>query len=89
MKKDCNCNCHKLLKEIMKKIDKLNNGDDNISNFDLDNYTKASKVLSCSLSTVRNAVDTGILQEGIHYRHNGKRKYYFCSKELLKIKGTL
>lgn len=89
MKKDCECKCIKLINELIKKFEKINNKSYDPVDFDLDTFKKASNVLSCSISTVRNAVDDGILLENIHYRHNGRKKYYFSTTELLKIKGTL
>ena len=90
MEKHCQCGCKKLIDKLIGHIEKLDCKEQNIIlDFDLDTFKKASKVLSCSIMTVRNAVDNGVLISGIHYRYNGRKKYHFCTYELLKIKGTL
>lgn len=58
-------------------------------NFDISTQKKASRILNCSVPTLRQAIKNKVLIEEVHYRYNGTNKYHFCKQELLKIKGTL
>ena len=60
-----------------------------LNDFYIDTFSKASKKLKCSISTLRTAIKNNTLKIDIHYRYNGRKKYLFSSSALESIKGTL
>jgi hypothetical protein len=59
------------------------------NDFNIDTFSKASKKLKCSISTLRTAIKNNILKIDIHYKYNGRKKYLFSNSALEDIKGTL
>ncbi|MCK5293335.1 MAG: hypothetical protein KAJ49_01690 [Arcobacteraceae bacterium] len=67
----------------------LNQLNPKIVKFNIDTQSKASKILNCSIPTLKKAIENNILIENIHYKFNGKSKYFFSSITLEQIKGKI
>ena len=57
--------------------------------FDITTQKEASLILNCSLPTLIKAIKDNTLKQDIHYKYNGKRKYFFCKNALANLKGTI
>lgn len=86
-----NCQCAELISQLIKRFEsfELTHTNKIINDFDIDTFKKASKILLCSVSTLRKGIEDGILIKDVHYRFNGRKKYIFSNSALLNIKGTL
>jgi hypothetical protein len=80
-------------KEILNKLDNLDHSSikklSTKTDFNITTFKQASKKLNCSISTLRTAIKNNILQQDIHYKYNGRKKYLFSKSALEDIKGNL
>ena len=80
-------NLEKEIKAINRKLNLKPNI--SVNDFDIVSLKKASKLLHCSIDTLKAAMRNNILIKDIDYRFNGKRTYTFSSSSLQEHKGKI